>query len=307
MTWEHADAAKMHITAIHFAHTTGQRDLLMCEVGKIWDKWGGDVMNTFWNSYCVAPWKNWSVGLFDCVLCTPSQQAQERYHRDIFETKIPGMFKGSTKTVINESLPRLIEHDAITKPTTLTFAVPAVPKLMITKALWYVDHKSTHTWWIDFGKDKTGFYFLSKSNSGGFPKITLALINKYEGTLDGEFDRRSIKDIEGLIDVCQCLYTVQDGNDKYPVPECHLNPLGLDCIYCPCFKGYGICSHVLAANHMMKAVNLRRLTVEIGRKASKKPGGNYMRPGPALKRTVYERDSSDEEADRLIGMGAAGR
>ena len=42
--------------------------------------------------------------------------------------------------LISESIPQLIEMDAINIPSVLCFHVPAVPKKMMLKALWYVDH-----------------------------------------------------------------------------------------------------------------------------------------------------------------------
>ena len=52
--------------------------------GELWDKWG-EMMDRFWTSYCAvgSGWDCWSIGLFDCVLCTPSQQAQESWHKQI--------------------------------------------------------------------------------------------------------------------------------------------------------------------------------------------------------------------------------
>ena len=40
-------------------------------------------LNKFWNSYMLEPWDCWSIGLFDCMLMTPSQQAQESWHKQI--------------------------------------------------------------------------------------------------------------------------------------------------------------------------------------------------------------------------------
>ena len=54
------------------------------------------------------------------------------------------MFRGSTEFVFKETLPQLIEMDAIQMRSQLGFDVPAVPKKMILKALWYVDHQDTH-------------------------------------------------------------------------------------------------------------------------------------------------------------------
>jgi hypothetical protein len=94
-------------------------DLLVAECGKRWDKWGGGKMTKFWNSNCIAPWSNWHMGRADVVFCTPSQNAQESWHRDILRSKIPGMFRGSTETVFMTALPQLIIMDGIFMPTVL--------------------------------------------------------------------------------------------------------------------------------------------------------------------------------------------
>ena len=83
-------------------------DLLVVECGKRWDKWGGDKMKMFWNSNCLEPWSNWHMGRADVVLCTPSQNAQESWHKQILHSKIPGMFRGSTERVFMEALPQLL-------------------------------------------------------------------------------------------------------------------------------------------------------------------------------------------------------
>ena len=75
-TWEHFEEAKAHLRVIHLAHTPEMRDLLMHEIGDLWDSWGHE-MDKFWKSYCVEGWDVWSVGLFNCMLCTPSQQVRK--------------------------------------------------------------------------------------------------------------------------------------------------------------------------------------------------------------------------------------
>ena len=101
-------------------------------------------MAKFWNSYCVKPWDCWSTGPLMVRLCTPSQNTHESWHKQILQSKIPGMFKGSTEHVFAEALPQLIEMDAVCMPSTLQFDVPAIPKGMMQKALWYVEHVDTH-------------------------------------------------------------------------------------------------------------------------------------------------------------------
>ena len=101
------------------------------------------------------------------------------------------------------------------------------------------------------------------------------------------------------------------------MPECDLNPRRLDCMYCKGFKGVGICSHVLAINHILKEINLRREVMEIGASSSRKDtrhigknsgGGNRKAPIPALTRApARDADSSDEEQERLLELGENGR
>ena len=96
---------------------------------------------------------------------------------------------------------------------------------------------------------------------------------------------------------------------EWPVPDCELNPGRFDCVACKCFKNYGICSHVLALNHVLQKINLRRELMEIGKSAAgRKGGGNHQKPLPALQRQKQrEPDSSDEEEDRLLLQGEQGQ
>ena len=76
----HFEELPKHLEAVHLSQTTEMRDFFIKEIGKVWDSWGTTWnMRSLWNEYMVAPWDNWSIGLFDCMLCTPSQQAQESY------------------------------------------------------------------------------------------------------------------------------------------------------------------------------------------------------------------------------------
>lgn len=108
--------------------------LVFQEVGGLWDDWGKQ-MNTFWNSYCVDPWNNWSL-TFSCELCRPCQQAQESWHGLLMKTKIPNGLRGSTEFVFQQTIPDLIELDAIQLPNILQFSVPCIPKPMLEKAKW---------------------------------------------------------------------------------------------------------------------------------------------------------------------------
>ena len=64
----------------------------------------------------VAPWDNWSLGLFDCMLCKTSQQTHESWHKQLMQTRIPDMFKGSTEHVIHVAIPKLVKMDASLLP-----------------------------------------------------------------------------------------------------------------------------------------------------------------------------------------------
>ena len=317
-TWKHFDEVTDQLRHIHLGgHTPPMRDLLMTEFGELWDKWGKQ-MDVFWNSYCQNGWDCWTIGLFDCMLCTPSQQTQESWHKQLLLSKIPGMMRGSTEMLFATTLPQLIEMDAIQIPTQLVFHVPAIPKGMIEKALWYVDHRTTHVYIFDVldGDGAKGYYFLRKDHKTGYNKITNRLLEMYGAAMAGELDHR-IKDVEHLADVCTSLHTVLDEDEEHPVPVCELNPCKLDCLNCKGFKGVGICSHVLAINHMLQAINLRREVMEIGQSTYRKhkggkggvqTGGNRKKAVPALQRApAREADSSDEEQERLLELGAKGQ
>ena len=107
------------------AHTSAMKTLLIDACGKHWDSLpnGKSTMRTFWNSYCVAPWDCWSVGGFDVPLCTPSQQTQESWHRQLQTGRIPGMFKGTLAMVLQVALPQLVRMDGLENEDVLNFKV----------------------------------------------------------------------------------------------------------------------------------------------------------------------------------------
>ena len=98
-----------------------------------------------------------------------------------------------------------------------------------------------------------------------------------------------------------------EAREEYGVPVCEGNPANLDCPTCKAFKGVGICSHVLAINHILKKFNMRYQSAEIGKRTDKKNKGGEKKT-PALTRiTQREPDSSDEEDERLAALGAQGQ
>ena len=83
------------------------------------------------------------------------------------------------------------------------------------------------------------------------------------------------------------------------------------CLGCKSFKGVGICSHVLAINHILKEFNVRYELKSIQTGASKKAAakaGKQLKPLPALERApVADPDSSDEEEERMLALGRQGK
>ena len=72
-TWEHFEEATGHLLSIHLAMSSLMQQLIIKSVGKRWEEHQGKPMiPKFWNSNCVSPWDNWSMGIADCPLCTPS-------------------------------------------------------------------------------------------------------------------------------------------------------------------------------------------------------------------------------------------
>ena len=99
--------------------------LITTEAGALWDAWGTQ-MNKFWNSYCCAPWLNWSVGHCNIPLATPNQNTIEAWHRQLKKNRIPGLMNASTETCFAKALPQLVELDGILIPSKLCFEVQRV-------------------------------------------------------------------------------------------------------------------------------------------------------------------------------------
>ena len=90
-------------------------------------------MNSLWNEYFVSPWDNWTVCEFkDVPLSTPSNQCQEAWHRQLASSRIPGIFKASTETLLKEALPKLATMDGVMIPTQLCFQVCSTPSVRNT-------------------------------------------------------------------------------------------------------------------------------------------------------------------------------
>lgn len=288
--WLHFEEAGNDITAIHLAGTDDMKNLLIRVIGACWDRWGHE-MDVFWDSNCTPPWDCWSICDFDCMLATPSNQTSEAWHRDLLRKKIPGMFKCSTSYAINRMLPQLAMVDGIAIPNILNFDVTFLPTLMVEKAHWYVEHKDTH---IHITKDRNGsfiYYFLSRDNPWKFKKIGKLNLEAYIDACNGK-QHKTCNTKEKLIKTCQSFKFVLESDEdcKYGVPFCIYNPRLLTCPACKGFKHSGICSHVLAINHILDDIDLGYLLGKTQKK--KKIGGQKRSVRPAL---LCESDSSDEE------------
>ena len=202
--------------------------------------------------------------------------------------------------------------DGLLCPTSLTFDVPAIPKAMLEKALWYVEHQDTHMVTFDFTETpgEPAFYVLSQTGGGDAKTITKRHREMFAAAMAGERDSR-IKDLNSLMQVCQSLHLVCQPVEGMTVPECEGNKEKYDCVGCKSFKAVGICSHVLAVNHVSKKYNVRYVLGRLQTGASKTAAvkaGKVTAPPPALQRApVADPDSSDEEEARLLQLGEQGR
>ena len=216
------------------------------------------------------------------------------------------MARASTAYVFSELLPQLIEMDALLLPDELNFDVPCIPKAVMEKALWYVEHRETHMHIVHHRATDTYSYYIMKKDSK-YRKIETRLIEMYENACDGEKDRR-VRDLDHLFEICDLLHLVRDADEKWGCPGGEGNPAKLICVGCKGFKQTGICSHVVAVNHILKKLDVRRELRKEGKKNSKQVGIQAARAPPALTRVrVTEPDSSDEEAERLARLGEQGK
>lgn len=306
--WVHFNEVTEHVRTVHMSGSADMQVMLTDAIGKEWDAWRAtpeSKMTTFWNSYFTGGWDCWSLHQFECRLATPSQQTQESWHKQLLQSRIPGMFRGSTAFVFEESLPQLIEMDAIMIPTVLPFSVPAIPKALLEKAIWYIDHQKTHVVSFHLPDGSVGYYFLRKDNPAELSKLTKTIIKVYEMALRGE-QHKELKDLEDLMNFCTSFHIVWEAVDESEVCECEGNPSNLRCS-CKGFRGHGICSHVLTVNHMLLTFNVRYELRTIGKKAAKRSGGNVKKVPPALTHApAMEKDSSDEEDEHLLALGQQG-
>ena len=93
--------------------------------------------------------------------------------------------------------------------------------------------------------------------------------------------------------------------EKYGTVECEANP---GCFVCSCkgFKHVGICSHVIAINHVTKKYNARQQLLRFGKRKAKDRGGNQLRTVPALLRAPQRQADSSTEEEEAARLGEEG-
>ena len=166
----------------------------------------------------------------------------------------------------------------------------------------------------DRENDRMVYYFLAKDNPIETTRISAKLVNLYVSALEGnDKDKGFEGDFEFVREVCASFHTVMDAREPWGCIKGDANPCNLICD-CKGCKGHGICSHVLAINHMLQKVDMRAWLGVVGKKAKKKgvkanrTGGNGKKMPPAWVRgPQMEPDSSDEEEERLLIQGRAGK
>ena len=138
-------------------------------------------------------------------------------------------------------------------------------------------------------------------------KSSIACLGRAPSARLSHKDDARVKDVEHFEAICFSIHWVGASSPDWGVPECDLNPGKFNCPHCKGFKQYGICSHVLAINHILMEINLRRELMEIGKSTLKKKKGPQG-VEPALTRVGQrEPDSSDDELRELLEQGTQGK
>ena len=83
-----------------------------------------------------------------------------------------------------------------------------------------------------------------------------------------------------MVDICFSFHQVVSAVEPWGVPSCSMNPAKLDCPTCKGFKSYGICSHVLAINHILEQIDVGHQLKALHQKSRK--GGNRKQTRPAM-------------------------
>lgn len=139
---KHFDDIIIHATMVHLAHSEGWKDVLIELIGTIWDMWiffGGDPgghLKTFWESYFVSPWSNWTVGENMHIPCLlPNNQMVETFFRCCVRAcGGKEQLRGSTRKVVQMLVPKIMEDQHLMRPDELCFKIDYVAEGLLLKA-----------------------------------------------------------------------------------------------------------------------------------------------------------------------------
>ena len=175
--------------------------------------------------------------------------------------------------------------------------MPGVPKAVLQKALWYLQNRTTH---IQIAKEDDGsfiYYVLRKDNDVGLKKIGKIALQQYIDACNGK-KAPHLKTFQQFAHVCLSMHFLRYANAG-EVPKCEYNPVNLTCPTCKGFRNWGICSHVIAINHILDQIDLEDQLKELA--APRSTGGFRKGVRPALiKEKEVVLDSSEEEDEPLV-------
>lgn len=246
---QHFDEVLHHATMVHLAHSEGWKDVLIELIGAIWDIWAalredpGGHLTTFWESYFVAPWSNWTVGENMHIPCLlPSNQMVEAFFRCCVQAcGGKAQLRGSTRKVVQMLVPKIMEDQDLMRPDRLCFQIDYISENLMVKARvlaappgetgnhrtmgMRIVFKSKN---IIIGNDAEGrfrcAYVLRKQQK--YKALTFELLAKYEeynhGYSDGSWaslpkTRHNLKildkELEKRIEVMNAVYKVTPSRD----------------------------------------------------------------------------------------------
>ena len=167
-----------------------------------------------------------------------------------------------------------------------------MPKGVLEKALWYVQHRTSH---IQIAKETDGsfiYYVLRKDNDVGLKKIGNIALQQYVDACNGK-QASHLKKFEQFAHVCLSMHFLRYA-DADEVPKCEWNPANLSCPTCKGFRNWGICSHIVAINHILDKIDLVDQLKELD--GPRKKGGfrSGVRPAFVKEKEAACQDCSDE-------------
>ena len=159
-----------------------------------------------------------------------------------------------------------------------------MPKAVLEKALWYVRHRTTH---IQIAKEHDGsfiYYVLRKDNQVGLKKIGKIALQQYVDACNGK-KASHLKTFEQFAHVCLSMHFLRYA-EPGEIPKCEYNPANVGCPTCNGFRNWGICSHVVAINHILDKIDLEDQLKELSERAAQ---GGWLQAGSEARFVEGER------------------